>query len=214
MSVTCPCSGFAYGEKGKLALERLLDGRRVERLDLTPYFVQNQDVTGFDAAVVRRWDPEFGRDGRGSDLARYEDGDPRWEAEIRARPLARVMRLGDYTHDGWATKFLLQVSTMPCGKHQMILIGLSREEPHLHVFSTDERPGIPLVMGAWEWDALLQSQSGRVSVTDWACDDHGSDTEDRIDLRALDGKLHARDSRYSCGQGGRPKGTLLETFDR
>ncbi|HEX7578811.1 MAG TPA: hypothetical protein VF580_02340, partial [Thermoanaerobaculia bacterium] len=53
---TCPCSGFAFGEKGELNLVRSRGGQDVERMELTPLF--DADLAdGGGAAVVSRWKP-------------------------------------------------------------------------------------------------------------------------------------------------------------
>jgi hypothetical protein len=114
------------------------------------------------------------------------------------------MNFADYDHDGRATEFLLQVATKPCGKHEKALIGISKSNPHLHAFTTPEKPHVPLMLGAWEWDALLKSD-GHVSIIDWNCGDHGSDHEWRAILEAYNGVLHAKLQSFECQAGGEAK---------
>ena len=37
-AMTCPCSGFAYGESGQMDLIRIRDGGEIDHLELTPLF--------------------------------------------------------------------------------------------------------------------------------------------------------------------------------
>ena len=60
MAITCPCTGFAYGETGDLLLLRLRDEIEVDRLHLTPFFTE-----GSGKAVLQRW-PFFDNDLKGS----------------------------------------------------------------------------------------------------------------------------------------------------
>lgn len=112
-AITCPCSGFAYGQAGKLVLFRKHDGRDIESMNLGRYFV-NEDNPGWNDApgrsYLRRWPI------RVSDLRREDDGDKRLVSEIEQRPASTIMQLADYNRDGWPTKFLLEVGTEPCGK--------------------------------------------------------------------------------------------------
>jgi hypothetical protein len=204
-SLTCPCTGFAYGEQGNLTLIRDRPGSPSESLVLGPFFVD----PGFGghspgASVVQRWQPVY--DGDDSDWKHANDKD--FAAEVRKRKPTDLMLFADYDHDGRATTFLLQVAAKPCGKRQMILVGISKTDPHLHVFSTSEKPHSPLVLASWEWDALLKS-NGHTSIIDWNCGDHGSDNEWRAILDAHDGVLHAKFQSFECRAGG-PAVKMLE----
>jgi hypothetical protein len=130
---------------------------------------------------------------------------------VQKRTPVDLLDFADYDRDGNATEFLLQVATLPCGKHQMVLVGVSRANPHLHAFTTVEKPDKPLVLGSWEWEALRKS--GRTTVIDWNCDDHGSNVEWQVELVADSIGLHAKHLKYSCPTPELPK-TLLETTDR
>lgn len=199
VSLTCPCSGFAYGEEGHLALVRIRPGEMTERLNLDRYFLPDWlPTSGAGPAVLQRWPPlEIGPD---NDFKLYARSSV--EGFVRAverRSQTDVMKLADYNHDGWRTKFLLQVGTLPCGKHMMVLVGISKKDPHLHVFSAIQHPGKPLVLGAWEWAALLKSK-GPVSVITWHCGDHGSDTESKDVLAAQDGAFSVINQRLECSK--------------
>jgi hypothetical protein len=56
MWFTCPCAGFAFGERGLLDLVRLRDSKEVERLPLTPLFAE-EIVTYGAVAILRRVEP-------------------------------------------------------------------------------------------------------------------------------------------------------------
>jgi hypothetical protein len=195
---TCPCSGFAFGERGNLVLVRKKPGADEDRFALTQLFDGEFDAPGnVGEVVLRRWDVHE------EDM---DQGDSRDFAErVRARPVATVMRFGDYDHDGNATEFLLQVGTLPCGKRMSVAIGISRQNPRLHVFGTIEHPGRPLVLQAWQWESLREAKAP-IKVVDWKCGDHGSDSETELGLRADENGIHATKWTYDCDQdGGRGK---------
>jgi len=73
----------------------------------------------------------------------------------------------------------------------MVLVGISRANPHLHAFTTAENPHTPLVLGSWEWEALHKG-NGRTTVIDWNCDDHGSNFEWQVELATDSAGLHAK----------------------
>lgn len=186
---TCPCSGFAFGESGPLVLVRKRPGKEDERLDLGQFFIEMESPADAGEAVLRRWNVEKNDDD--------ESDSPGFTARVQARPPATVMRFGDYDHDGQATEFLLQVGTLPCGKKMMVAIGVSSKTPRLHVFHTVERPDKPLVLQASQWEVLLSAQ-GPVTVLDWQCGDHGSDSQTDLELSADDGSIHATKIEYEC----------------
>jgi hypothetical protein len=196
VSLTCPCTGFAYGEQGNLKLVRNRPGSPEETLALDPFFVD----PGFGghtagASVVQRWQPVLGDD---NDWKHANDKD--FATEVRKRKPTDLMTFADYDHDGRATEFLLQVATKPCGKRQMVLVGISQSNPHLHVFSTPEKPHSPLVLASWEWEGLLKSE--HLSIIDWQCGDHLSGVEWRASLEANHGVLHAKFQSFECQPGG------------
>ncbi|MDB4883274.1 MAG: hypothetical protein JWL95_2040, partial [Gemmatimonadetes bacterium] len=117
-AITCPCTGFAYGEMGELDLVRRRTGRLDDRLALTPLF-RDEENPGWEKhlAVLQRW-PMLDSDYPAIDSLGLPPA-------IRARALTRVVTTGDYDHDGRPTEFLLQVGTLPCGKKQAVLVGVS-----------------------------------------------------------------------------------------
>jgi hypothetical protein len=148
----------------------------------------------------------------GDENDRRHATDKDFGTQVSKRKPKDLMNFADYDHYGRATEFLLQVATTPCGKHQMILVGVSKSMPLLHVFSTPEKPNSPLLLGAWEWEALLKSD-GHTSVTDWNCGDHGSGYEWKAILDAHDGALLAKLRSYECNAQG-SAGKLIEVVVR
>lgn len=189
MSLTCPCSGFAYGEQGQLALVRLVGGREIERLDLTPLFDDAETPEGAVAIVQRR----PARDG---DLERFYADDPKLAKEIAQRPVTHVMKLADYDRDGRAEEFLLQVGTLPCAKHQYVAVGLPRGEDRLRPLSAsgDEAP---LVLPLEAWTALRDGKAP-TTVETLACGDHGSEARDDLEVFAHDGEITVAGHSFPC----------------
>jgi hypothetical protein len=200
--MTCPCIGFAFGERGNLTLVRRKSGHNDERFALTKLFDGDLDGPGYPGeAVLRRWDVGE-KDIEQSDSATFASG-------VYARPIATVMRFGDYDHDGRATEFLLQVGTLPCGKQMSVAVGISPRSDRVHVFGTAEHPEKPLVLQAPHWESLLQAK-GPVKVVDWVCGDHGSDTETELELRADAEGIHATRTEYKC-KADASRGELIST---
>ncbi len=194
--MTCPCFGLAFGECGKLALVRERPEQTDERLPLSNIFQEcpfcgepGEELVG----CLRRWDVH------GNDAE--ERHAPDFVARVKARPLAKIMRFADYDHDGRATEFMLQVSDLPCGKRMCVVIGISRKNLHLHVFSLAENPQKPLVLQDHQWEALLEAK-GPVKVVDWACGDHGADEEAELELLVDSHGIHAMKNIYECTEAG------------
>ena len=203
--MTCPCMGFAFGESGDLELVRKRAGRKDERLSLTHVFgAYDADAPATVAdgpqAVLRRWDE------RKDDLDKQDS--PTFAVRVKARPLARIMKFADYDHDGRATEFVLQIGTLPCGKRMSVVVGISRSNPRLHVFTSVERPEEPLVLQAWHWESLRRAKSV-VKVVQWPCGDHGYDGVDEFELRAEKGNIYAMKRQYECGENDQ-RGRLVK----
>lgn len=193
---TCPCEGFAFGERGQLTLVRKRPEQEDERLSLNRLIQECGDYdqpADLGEVVLRRWDVE-GKD--------WDDREtPGFAARVRARPDAKVMRFEDYDHDGRATEFLFQVGVLPCGKRMCVAIGISLSKPHLHVFSAAEHPKKPLVLQDHQWEALREAK-GPVTVIDCKCGDHGSNVEEELELRVDRDGIHATKSVYRCNEDG------------
>jgi len=190
---TCPCAGFAFGEKGNLDLVRLRGGREVERLLLTPLFGPDSD---FDGQVIV---PRFPV--RKDDLDAGVDGQEELEADVPKRPVVKIMELRDYDHDGQATEFFLQIASLPCAKEMGIVIGVSRRRPALHAFGTIENPDKPLLLLRSHWADLARAK-GSIQRLLWACGDHGSDERTDVFLRADAHGIHASRRDYECREDG------------
>jgi hypothetical protein len=193
-AITCPCAGFAYGEYGDLWLIRMRGGKEVERMDLGSIFARSeypQASAGHGTGSVQRWPMQY------NDFERYSHGDPNLQAEIRQRPLVPVMRFADYNHDGNATKFLLQVGTLPCAKQQFAAIGVSKDNPQLHALSSAELPNVPLIMSADAWFALLPGRAPQSIVTS-ECADHGGDTRRELVVSGSGGVIHVTERQTRC----------------
>ena len=185
---TCPCNGFEFAEEGQLDLVRNRPGAAVERLPLTPLFVNTEWVGG--KAVLRRYPL---RKGDGPD-SENED----FAARVRARPLAPVMNLADYDHDGRATEFVLQVGAGPCGHRQSVVVGIQRREPRLHAFTAVEDSGQPLVLEhPDQWEKVRAAQAD-VELKLFGCGDHGSDEESAVRIRFGTDGLHVKRIQKNC----------------
>jgi hypothetical protein len=112
---------------------------KTQELELGPLFIRDE-LPGDGPAVLQRSPPDFDKD------ISAGDKDAQFIREVVKRGSTDVMNLADYDHDGRATEVLLQVGTLPCGRHQMVLVGVSKQNPHLHVFSAVEKPTAPLVL--------------------------------------------------------------------
>ncbi len=202
MAITCPCSGFAYGEMGRLDLVRRRPGHANERLALTPLF-DHEENPGWrkHLAVLQRW-PMLESDYPASDSIDLEPA-------IRARALTRVITPRDYDHDGQATEFPLQVGTLPCGKKQAVLIGMSAVDSSLHAFTSVAHPERPLVLPTTLWEQLRQS-GGSTAGVEWPCGDHGADTQTEVQLSVSPQGIDGVRSEYQC-LSGRSRGRRISS---
>ena len=192
MGMTCPCDGFAYGERGDLDLVRLRRGAEIDRRNLTPLF---KDSDAEDEAAVQR-------------IAPFESD---WKSasdtpDLAGRPLVQVMHLGDYNHDGLATEFFLQTDAKPCGKHYGFVVGITKGSPRLHAFGTVAHPDVALSMESDAWEKL-RTATAAVQIIDWLCDDHGSDEQVELELRWSPKGIDGLRRTYACT--GNKRGNLL-----
>ncbi|HWF08491.1 MAG TPA: hypothetical protein VG297_08500 [Bryobacteraceae bacterium] len=187
-SLTCPCTGFAYGEGGDLWLVRMRGAKEIDRLDLTPLFAGAEINVG-DIAVLPRWPTEE------NDFAASEK---EGFAEIVARrPTVKVMDFADYDHDGRRTEFYLKTDTLPCGKNVGVVVGMSKSNPRLHVFGSVYKPNEPLVLQKHVWEALSRAR-GTVEVEDWPCGDHGAEQGTSVRIRATNKGIDAVRRTHEC----------------
>ncbi|MCY1073755.1 hypothetical protein [Archangium lansingense] len=190
--VTCPCEGFAQGERGELELVRSRPGRPVERFPLTPLFGGPGSGEERPQAMLRGWEPAEGDE-------QLPPGERRQALQRRKR--VRAMVLGDYDHDGQAREFVLQTQAYGCGMREAVLIGVDRRDGRVRALGTAEHPDRPLVLEPETW-ALLRA-SARIEAIETPCGDHGSEQE-RVLRVVADGKgLHATQELYHCTETGR-----------
>lgn len=204
MAMTCPCTGFAYGELGRLSLVRRNGAAEIERLPLGPFF---QDLPESDAKglAAMQWRPMLP-----GDLHRAgEPVDAAFLEQVRRRPGPRVMLMGDYDRDGQASEFLVQVSAGPCGHTEYMLVGVSRAQPRLHGFGSADHPQDLLVLPGSAWQALLTNR-GTSSVTAWQCGDHGSDVRQQLLLSSASGAIRVRQQTWSCPDDGQKERLLKD----
>jgi hypothetical protein len=207
IATTCPCSGWAYAEHGKLSLVRNRGGREIERMDLRPLFKEFElpDDKANGSAYLQRWAL------KSNDMDRQNTSDPNLVADIERRPPTGIMKLADYDRDGAATEFLVQVGTLPCGKRQFTAIGVTRAVRQLHALTSVSHPDKPLVMPETAWRALLKGP-GSTAVQTQACGDHASGTREELVVSANRGAIRVKVREYSCPAEGEPE-KLLDDRD-
>lgn len=193
MAMTCPCSGWAYGGYGRLQLQRQRGGKVVDTLELGPLFGDALPVSNAADLAGMPWRPMYDRDW----MSVEGPPDAATLSEIRRRPGLRIIDLADYDHDGVASEFLVQVDTLPCGKHLYAAVGISRLNPKLHALSSTGHPERPLIMPGQVWEALRQFPASRWTPT-WECDDHGSEVHTDLQTSARGGRLTVRNRAIEC----------------
>jgi hypothetical protein len=186
---------------------RLRNGNEIDRLHLTPLFTEEQPQGSRPdkgpGAALQRWPVDYEKDFKDSER---ED----FSKLVSERPVVQLMHFADYDHDGKATEFYLQTESLPCGKSIGVVIGISRREPKLHVFTTTSNPGKPLYLQKREWEALRDSSSGVVEVEDWACGDHGADIQTEVVLRWSATGVDGTSREYTCPAPGQKRQLLKE----
>ena len=193
---SCACAGFAYGEAGSLSLVRLRPGAPAERLSLAPFFKDASLPDLHELAVLRRWPPvPAAADNEDDDW--HHASDWNFLQRVQARGASDVMRLADYNHDGQASEFLLQVGTRPCGKRALVLVGVSRSNPRLHVFASAEAPNTPLELGSRVWEAVRKS-ANPVHVVEWPCENHKEGVESIVTVAVRRGVFHVQRDDHPC----------------
>lgn len=198
-AITCPCSGFSFGESGQLNLVRFVGEREIDRFELTRLF--EKEYPSQDGAVVQRWELQE------EDFQQYETPEAGHTERVRARPAVKIMHFADFNHDGRATEFFLQTEVLPCGKRTGVLVGVTPRNSRLHAFGSIAHPKKPLVLQKREWESLLKAP-GPTRVVDWRCGDHGSEIETDLELRATKRGIEAILWYFECNETG-SRGRLL-----
>ncbi len=182
--ITCPCGGFAYGERGDLYLIRLRNSVEFDRLHLTGFFREEA------GAVVQRWPYDYLRD--------FDDRTTEgFASRVRSRGIVRVMLFADYDHDGWETEFYLQTGTEHCGRNVGIVVGVSRSNPRLHALGPAGPSGAHLYLPRQAW-RTLRDASGPVEVLYRTCGDHAAETETRFHLHWDANGIVGTRREYTC----------------
>jgi hypothetical protein len=117
------------------------------------------------------------------------------------------MRFADYDHDGRASEFVFQMDAAPCAKKMCVVVGISRKNSRLHIFSSVDRPQEPLILRDSHWEALARA-SGPITATNLACFDHGSDVVVELELKAVDGSIWVSSAEYQCSEEGARGGLI------
>ena len=188
-SLTCPCTGFAYGEDGDLTLVRLRNGEEIDRLALSALFKDN-DAVPESGAILQRWEPDYEKDFAASEKDDFRD-------VVARRPVVKIMNFIDYDHDGNRSEFYLKTDTAPCGKSKGVVVGISELDPKLHVFTVISKPAEPLVLQKEMWEALSRALQP-VEVVQWQCEDHGSDEETTVRLHSAGGEIDGIRRSFAC----------------
>ncbi len=191
---TCPCSGLAFGEAGKLDLVRLRGNKEIERLSLTHLF--SDDSPGEGLATIQRYavEPDDWE----------KEGTPELSRMVAQRKVVSVMGLADYNHDGKATEFFVQTGAGPCGHVPGVVVGTTKTDPRLHAFGTVRNPKKPLVLLHREWEEFRDSV-GAIETVEFACGDHGSEEETAHHLTPTPAGIQVSERKYQCTEIGREK---------
>lgn len=187
--------GFAYGEIGDLYLVRIRNGAEIDRLRLTPFFTEEP------GAALQRWPADYDRD---FDVLKKSD----FPEVVESRPTVQLMRLADYDHDGMSTEFYVETESLPCGKSAGIVVGISKRNPRLHAFGTAAHPNKTLYLQKREWDALRDAAKP-VTVVDWPCGDHASQTQVELTLKWSAAGIEGVRREYDCDSSDN-KGELTD----
>ena len=171
---------------------RLRSGKEIDRLHLTPLFADETN----GKAVLQRWAPDYDADFAASDRSDFAE-------LVRRRPTVPLLHVFDYDHDGNATEFYLQTEVLACGKRVGVVIGVSKNNPRLHVFGTASHLEKPLYMQRLEWDALREASSASLTVVDWTCGDHGAETQTELTLQWSSKGIDGVRREYACSENGK-----------
>jgi hypothetical protein len=191
-AITCPCTGFAYGESGDLYLLRLRNGSEIDQLHVTPLF-EDQFSRDGTSAIVQRWEFDARKD--------FNVDEEDTSAMVSKRPTVELMHFADYDHDGNATEFYLQTEALPCGKSYGVVLGISKTNPQLHALGSSTSPDKPLYLQKHEWEALRDA-TGTIDVIDWECGDHGADTQTRLRLSWTPAGIQGMRREFTCPAAG------------
>jgi hypothetical protein len=172
-AIGCYCDGVPWGIGGALMLVRDRPGNEAETLDISAAIHDEAELWRQDGTVLIQGFKEP----RGFDFEHgFDDVDG--PAGILKRVVgwdhADVMQLRDYDHDGESTEFVLKIGYLACGQDPSVVVGVSKGEPHLHVFHKSSTPKVPLVMTyMWSWEAMADTRAASLTIAQHECGDHG-----------------------------------------
>ena len=195
-ALSCSCSGFAYGETGQLSLLRIPATGPGETLELAQFYIAAATPAPPGSALLQRWQP-IPASASDEDDDWHHASDFNFLKRVQARRTTDAMRIADYNHDGQASEFLLQVGVLPCGRPQLLLVGVSRRNPHLHVFAAADAGDQPLLMGPRAWAAVLKNPRAR-QVVEWPCGTDADSVESVVDVEVRRGVFHLQRSERHC----------------
>lgn len=179
--------GGAFEETGDLDLVRVSASGEEERLNLG-------GLSEEGTLHVPRW--------YAAERSDFELPPPPIEV-IKTRPDADVMRLADYDGDGRATELVIALAAGRFSSGDAIVVGISRANPHLHVFGTTEKPSKRLALPRTEqWDNVLHGDRPR--VTERYCSDRVRVGTYREVWRDPLGLHEGGLTPFACGKGDPP----------
>lgn len=174
---TCPDRYDAQFDAGAVVLERLRGGVVIEAI--TAVEVGDDEIGGGIAAF---WQiPNIDEDPPPRDI-----GNP-WQT---------LLDIGDYNHDGDASEFVLPGAHICCGHAVSLLVGVTRDDPRLHVLTWRGGGTMSLPNERDRWEAVRARPRGEI-VT-WGCGDHASEQEERTRWWPGRGGLRAANSVRQC----------------
>jgi hypothetical protein len=199
----CACMGLEWGLVGDLELVRERPGAPTERLDLAEVRLgRGVHRPGPLGALVSE-EPAHSAQIAGFVRTRADDGAydraghelrPRETrmTEIVKRRHVEIMKLRDYDHDGLAAEFVFSVGYLACGQNPSVLVGVSRDDMHLHVFD-------PTMVYRWEWDRILAARGRSIDVEYHVCGDHGGGGDyATVVFDPVHGMHSVEDSKWEC----------------
>lgn len=201
-SQTCPCAGFAYAEYGPADLVRVRDGKEIDRLHLAPLFEDQEKPVDDAAAVIQRWATD--------DVDFFSKNSPSSES-IQKRHSVKIMNVADYSHNGSASGFVLQVGTLPCSHRQSVLVGISPDKPMLHAFTTVKSQNKPLVLEPAAWERLRKTPH-HVRYISRKCGDHAAGEQTEVVLSVEPQGIRAFEETFAC-TAGEKRGKRLERIE-
>lgn len=185
----CICAAFGHPQHGQADLIRSRAGKPDEIFSLSSIYDEGLDTPprGLTEAILPAW-PVEPHDFESNDVESVS-------AAIQERKLVTLMSVHDYDHDGQASEFILPIGGVGCVFHHYVAIGLSKQNPKLHVLGTAEHPDAPLRLSYSGWETLKR---GSGKYVESPCGNHGSEEQIEIALRTARDGIHGTTLTYAC----------------